>query len=105
MHPAGGRSSFAAFPRTGPTRCAQILQRYQQLEAFSWLRHSDAEVSFTPDNAYATSATATAQTAGFIKPSPTLPAGMEIHGNERWTFIQVNGKWLISSYIYNVCLT
>ncbi len=83
----------------------QILQRYQQLGAFSWLRHQNAEVSFTPANAQAASATATAQTAGFLKPSPTLPAGLELHGNERWTFIQVNGKWLISSFVYNTaCL-
>jgi len=82
----------------------QILQRYQQLGAFSWLKHLNAEVSFTPDNAQATSATATAQTAGFIEPSPTSPTGQYIHGNEVWTFIRVNGKWLISSFIYNVCL-
>ncbi len=82
----------------------RILQRYQQLGAFSWLQHQNAEVIFAPNNAQAASATATAQTAGFIKPSPTLPAGLEIHGNERWTFIRVNGKWLISSFIYNVCL-
>jgi len=84
---------------------AQILQRYQHLGAFSWLKHSNAEVSFTPDTAQATSATARAQTAGFLKPSPTLPAGEEIHGNEVWTFNRVNGKWLISSFIYNTaCL-
>jgi hypothetical protein len=82
-----------------------ILQRYQQLGAFSWLRHQNAEVSFTPDNAQAASATATAQTAGFLKPSSTLPAGLDLHGNERWTFIRVNGKWLISSFVYNTaCL-
>jgi len=84
---------------------AQILQRYQQLGAFKWLQHQNAEVSFTPDNAQAASATATAQTAGFLEPSSTLPAGLELHGNERWTFIRVNGKWLISSFIYNTaCL-
>jgi hypothetical protein len=84
---------------------AKILQRYQQLGAFKWLQHQNAEVSFTPDTAQATSATARAQTAGFLKPSSTLPAGLELHGNEVWTFIRVNGKWLISSFIYNTaCL-
>ena len=83
---------------------AQILQRYQQLGAFSWLQHQNAEVSFTPDTAQANSATARAQTAGFLEPSATLPAGLKIHGNEVWNFIRVNGTWLISSFIYNVCL-
>lgn len=81
----------------------QILQRYLHLGAFSWLRHVDPEVTFTPNNALATSATATAQTAGFIKPSATLPTGLYIHGNERWTFIRVAGQWLIKSFTYNVC--
>jgi len=83
----------------------RILQRYQQLGAFSWLQHQNAEVSFTPDNAQAASATATAETAGFLEPSATLPAGLDLHGNEVWTFIRVNGKWLIRSFIYNTaCL-
>jgi len=81
----------------------QILERYQHLPGFSSLEHLNAEVTFTPDNAQATSATATAQTAGFIEPSSTSPAGQAIHGNEVWTFIRVKGKWLIDSFIYNVC--
>jgi hypothetical protein len=82
----------------------QILQRYIQLPQFASLRHVDAQVRFIPDNERATKATATAQTVGFIKPSPSFPEGQSIHGNEAWTFICVNRKWLISSFTYNECV-
>lgn len=81
----------------------QILQRYLTLPAFSSLRHVDVHVTFTPDSALATSATATARTAGITAPSARFPHGIKLGGTESWVFINANGIWLIRSFAYDLC--
>jgi len=80
-----------------------IKARYRALPGFASLGHEFAQVRFTPDTSRAATATATAQTVGFIKPSATSPTGQYIHGDEVWTFARTGGRWLITSFTYNVC--
>lgn len=81
----------------------QIRARYHALARFTWLRHFDAEVEWMPDNSRATRAIVRAQTAGVIAPSAGSPKAQYIHGDEVWAFARLGGKWLITSFTYNVC--
>jgi hypothetical protein len=81
----------------------QIRARYQALPKFSALRHVGGQVQWRPDNSQATYATMRAQTVGIIPRSASSPKAQYIHGNEVWTFARVGGRWVITSFTYNVC--
>lgn len=81
----------------------QIRARYRALASFAFLRHEFPRVHFIPDNSRAVRATATAQTAGRIRPSRTSPAGRYMRGGEVWTFARISGRWLVTSFTYDVC--
>ena len=74
-----------------------IRQRYEALPSFANLSHVNAQISWIPSNNSATRATATAETVGVI--SPATP----IRGYEQWEFALFAGKWLITSFTYNLC--
>lgn len=38
-----------------------------------------------------------------IAPAGSSPKSQYIHGNEVWTFALLDGKWVITSFTYNVC--
>lgn len=82
---------------------AQIVMRYQNLGVFSSLRHDHIQVRFIPDTARAPRAAATAETAGSINPSATNPRGQPLRGHETWTFALENGRWLITSFTFDMC--
>lgn len=82
---------------------ASIEARYQNLGGFSGLRHAHARVTFTPDSGRARRATATAQTVGFFQPAGPASTLVPLHGYEVWTFARVNGRWLVTSFIYDLC--
>lgn len=80
-----------------------IKARYKGLPAFSALQHKFPQVQFMPPDSLARTARATAQTVGILAPSATSPLPQYVRGNELWTFALINGKWLITSFTYNVC--
>lgn len=82
---------------------AQIVMRYQNLGVFSSLSHDHIQVRFIPDTARASRAAATAETVGSINPSATNPRGQPLHGHETWTFALENGRWVITSFTFDMC--
>ena len=75
---------------------AQITDRYNNLSQFTSLEHASPQISWEPNNRWATKAYVSATTIGGLASGP-------IHGNERWTFAKINGRWLITSFTYNFC--
>jgi hypothetical protein len=75
---------------------AQITDRYNHLGQFTSLQHSGPQISWEPNNRWATKAYVSATTIGGLASGP-------IHGNERWTFDKINGRWFITSFTYNFC--
>jgi hypothetical protein len=80
----------------------QIDGRYSSLPRFLVLQHVNDQVNWVPDNRHATEAEVQAQTVGVLQSSPTSRPQF-IRGDELWTFELVNGRWLIKSFIYNLC--
>jgi serine/threonine protein kinase len=80
---------------------AEIVVRYQHLGgAFTGLKHKDYRVRFMPDSGQAQSASMTSETAGFFwQASVRYP----LHGYDQWAFARVNGRWLITSFTYDMC--
>lgn len=74
-----------------------IQQRYETLPSFVSLGHDNAQIRWYPSNNSAKTATAMAETVGVI--SPATP----IRGHEQWEFALINGRWLITSFTYNLC--
>lgn len=83
----------------------QIMSRYNALAAFSSLEHVNVHVNWEPDFEWATKADATSETVGVIVPSGGSQQSQFIVGHEQWTFAHENGQWVITSFIYNLCLT
>jgi len=80
----------------------EIVQRYQTLPTVLALAHVNVAVSWEPDSSEATKATATAETIGEISnPDSTRQF---LGGYEQWTFARIDNQWLITSFIYNLCL-
>ena len=80
----------------------EIIQRYQNLPTFLSLDHVNVAVSWDPDSSEATRATATADTISEIL--NTDNTRQFIGGHEQWTFAKIDDHWLITSFIYNLCL-
>lgn len=80
----------------------EIVQRYQTLPTVLALAHVNVAVSWDPDSSGATKATATAETIG----ETSNPDGTRqfLGGYEQWTFARTDNQWLITSFIYNLCL-
>jgi len=85
-------------PTTGSVwqGASAIRQRYKKLQSFASLSHDNAQISWYPSNSSAKSATATAETVGAVSSIP-------IRGHEQWAFALFNGRWLITSFTYNLC--
>jgi hypothetical protein len=80
----------------------QLDARYSTMSKFLWLEHIFAQVTWEPDNSSASTATATAETAGVQLTSDGKPES--ISGRELWTFAVVDGQWRITSFTYNMCV-
>jgi hypothetical protein len=80
----------------------EIIKRYQGLGRYTSLRHVGAEVQWQPDNSMAHQATVTAQTVGEMGSGGR--SLQPVYGNEVWTFALRGGRWVITSFIYHVCL-
>ena len=78
--------------------------RYLGLPKFLWLQHVFAQVTWDPDNSSASTATATAETAGVMLPATSQGKSQSIVGRELWTFAIVDGQWRITSFTYNMCV-
>jgi len=74
-----------------------IRRRYETLPSFASLSHANVHVSWIPPDNSANRATVTAETVGVILPRTP------IRGHEQWGFKLINGRWLITSFFYNLC--
>lgn len=83
---------------------ARIEARYIALPSFSSLQHVNALVLWEPNDWRASKADVTAETVGVIAPSTSSQKPQFIVGNEQWTFADENGRWVITSFTYNLCL-
>jgi len=83
---------------------AEIKARYRALPTFLSLHHVNARVFWDPDNRQATTADVTADTIGVLGPSAGSQARQPIAGHELWTFALFDGRWLVTSFTYNLCL-
>lgn len=79
----------------------RITARYLELPQFASLDHADPHVSWVLNNRFATKAYASATTIGAIASST---GNQPIRGHELWVFAKINGQWLITSFIYNLCM-
>jgi len=82
----------------------QIADRYRGLPGFLSLRHVHPLVLWQPDNSGAVTADVTAETIGVIGPSASTPKPAFITGNELWTFALSHGRWMVTSFTYNLCV-
>ncbi len=82
----------------------QLDARYLGLPRFLWLQHVFAQVTWDPDNSSASTATATAETAGVMLPATRHGKSQSIVGRELWTFARVDGQWRITSFTFNMCV-
>jgi uncharacterized protein YchJ len=82
----------------------QLDARYLGLSGFLWLQHIFAQVTWDPGNSSASTATATAETAGVMLPATKNGKSQSIVGRELWTFVIVDGQWRITSFTYNMCV-
>jgi hypothetical protein len=82
----------------------QLDARYLGLPKFLWLQHIFAQVTWDPNNSSASTATATAETAGVLLPATSHGKSQSIVGRELWTFAIVDGQWRITSFTYNMCV-
>jgi len=83
----------------------EIVARYSALPKILSLHHIFASVAWEPANSRAETATVTATTIGVIEVWPSPPQTQSLTGHELWTFAHVNGKWLVTSFTYNLCLS
>ena len=83
----------------------EITARYSALPKILSLHHIFAAVSWEPANSGAEKATVTSATIGVIEVWPSPTQTESITGHELWTFALVNGKWLVTSFTYNLCLS
>lgn len=81
----------------------QITARYDRLPRFLSLRHVDPQVVWLPDNSTAAKAEVTAETVGVIAPPAKSPNPVPVFGHELWTFALSQGRWVVTSFTYNLC--
>jgi hypothetical protein len=84
---------------------AAIDARYTALPSFSSLLHVGAQVRWVPDDWRAGRADVMAQTIGVITPPASSQKPQSIVGNEQWIFARENGRWVITSFTYNLCIS
>jgi hypothetical protein len=82
----------------------QLDARYRSLPTFLSLQHVFAQVTWDPNDSYASTAYVRAETIGVILPAVGHGKSQSIVGHELWVFTRGNGQWKISSFTYNLCL-
>lgn len=83
---------------------AEIQARYSALPRFHSLQHVIRSVAWEPGDWRAATANVTADTVGVMEVWPSPEQTQPIAGHELWTFVRINGQWLVKSFTYNLCL-